>query len=85
MEEIRILVPRYNGANKKKSEQYHRKLSLARKIECYLKERYCKHNEGSLIIMYHEIASAINEPPQQVEDVASLLQAGGNGITLYKE
>lgn len=85
MDRIRVPVRAYRGSNPKKREDARRKALLAHKIEDYLNRRWDEHEEGYLVIMYHEIALDLGEDLEEVSEVAFSVQAGGNGMTFFKE
>lgn len=84
MGSIYVPVQGYSGSDKKKQEQYLRKLYLANKIENYLNQRLEHHHKGSLVIMFQEVATDINEPLEDIRKIGTAIQGSSNGVTLCK-
>jgi hypothetical protein len=85
MERTRIPRSGYRGSDPKKRAKLIEENQLCELIEAELRRRYTDMKPGtSLVVTSYDVARTIGRDPEKVRELIFRIDAGHNGVTLWK-
>ena len=82
---VRVGYDRYSGQDRRKREKALEFNRVAEKVEQYINDLVAKWDDVSMgSIMSHQVAAAIREDNDLVHRIIFSIDAGHNGVTIYK-
>lgn len=81
---IRVPLSTYGGRDPAKLRKAGEFNLLAAKLEAYVNETFAKSDQDVLQFTYAEIARDLHLDVEEVRDVLSGVDAGHNGLTVFK-